>query len=252
MTVQLFLGDCLEFMRTMPDKSVDAVITDPPYNFDSKGGGLYASHHHLDTIEQSFGDNFLPEQFLEAVLLKFGRNLLVWHSQKLLPVYIDFAIKHELGWDLMFWHKINAMPNYGGKLMSDTEYCIRLFQYGKSYVAGGLPYSTYHKYHMDTVQPNNGHPTPKPMALMIKQILLFTEKGDTVFDPFMGSGTTGVACVQLGRNFIGAEIDPHYFEIAEKRIKAASLQPQLFQQEKIPQEAQLHIPFAPKCESDGN
>jgi len=65
-----------------------------------------------------------------------------------------------------------------------------------------------------------------------------TDQGATVLDPFMGSGTTGVACVQAGRNFIGCEISEEYFRIAEKRIAQAA--------------AQLHIPFAPMCESDGN
>jgi DNA modification methylase len=67
-----------------------------------------------------------------------------------------------------------------------------------------------------------------------------TRKGDTIFDPFMGSGTTGVACVQLGRNFIGCEIDPKYFAIAEKRIHEATLQPQLFT-EKKPEETQTEL-----------
>ena len=66
---------------------------------------------------------------------------------------------------------------------------------------------------------------------MKKIIVDSTNEGDTIFDPFMGSGTTGVAAIQLGRNFIGCEIDPDYFEIAEKRIKEAELQPQLFKQE---------------------
>ena len=63
---------------------------------------------------------------------------------------------------------------------------------------------------------------------MMQIIKYFTSPADTIFDPFMGSGTTGVAAIQLGRNFIGCEIDPTYFAIAEKRIKAATLQPQLF------------------------
>ena len=71
------------------------------------------------------------------------------------------------------------------------------------------------------------HPTQKPLALIKELILSCTLEGDTVLDPFMGSGTTGVACVQTGRNFIGIEIDPAYFAIAEKRIAEAQLQPRL-------------------------
>jgi DNA modification methylase len=68
------------------------------------------------------------------------------------------------------------------------------------------------------------HPTQKPLALMLWVLENYTNEGNTIFDPFMGSGTTGVACVQTGRNFIGCEIDPGYFEIAKKRIEAAQLQ----------------------------
>ena len=71
------------------------------------------------------------------------------------------------------------------------------------------------------------HPTQKPIELMVKIIEDFTHKGDTILDPFMGSGTTGVACVQTGRNFVGIEIDPTYYAIAEKRIKDAQMQMRL-------------------------
>jgi tRNA/tmRNA/rRNA uracil-C5-methylase (TrmA/RlmC/RlmD family) len=71
------------------------------------------------------------------------------------------------------------------------------------------------------------HPSPKPIEYMLKLIARLTDEGDTVLDPFMGSGTTGVACAKLGRNFIGYEINPDYFAIAEKRIAEAQLQMRL-------------------------
>jgi DNA modification methylase len=71
----------------------------------------------------------------------------------------------------------------------------------------------------------SGHPCPKPFNVMRWIIERTTRVGDTVFDPFMGSGTTGVACLQLGRNFIGCELDPEYFKIASQRVKQAALQP---------------------------
>ena len=78
---------------------------------------------------------------------------------------------------------------------------------------------SFPNYHDDT-----GHPTTKPTKLMVALIERMSNPGDTILDPFMGSGTTGVACVQTGRNFIGIEIDPGYFEIAKKRIEQAQLQ----------------------------
>jgi len=72
------------------------------------------------------------------------------------------------------------------------------------------------------------HPTQKPLELMKWVLENYTNEGDTILDPFMGSGTTGVACVQTGRNFIGIEIDPGYFAIAERRIKEAQMQGRLW------------------------
>ena len=74
-----------------------------------------------------------------------------------------------------------------------------------------------------------GHKSQKPQALMAELVEKYTKPGDTILDPFMGSGTTGVACVQTGRNFIGIEIDAGYFEIAQRRIAEAQLQPRLFE-----------------------
>jgi DNA modification methylase len=75
---------------------------------------------------------------------------------------------------------------------------------------------------------NRAHKTQKPVSLMLWVLENYSKIGDTIFDPFMGSGTTGVACMQLGRNFIGCEIDPNYYAIAEKRIKEAASQQVMF------------------------
>lgn len=85
---------------------------------------------------------------------------------------------------------------------------------------------------------NRHHPTEKPVSLMKWAIEKYTKPGDTVFDPFMGSGTTGVACIKTGRNFVGIEISEGYYKVAEKRIREA--------------QAQLPIPFDSTYEADGN
>lgn len=213
----LYNGDCLEILPSLA--GIDAVITDPPYNFESKGGGLYRTRTHLDTIRESFGTDFEPEAFFNAVLPMFGKNLIVWFSQKLLPTYLKLAEANGLGWDLMYWHKPNAIPNYNGKMMSDTELCLRLFRPGESFIAKGLPYEAYNKFHLFGVQSSPDHPTPKPIDLMIRQVKVFADEGSLVCDPFTGSGTTGVACLRTGRNFIGIEKDPKYFASACSRLE---------------------------------
>ncbi|MCK9597905.1 MAG: site-specific DNA-methyltransferase, partial [Sphaerochaeta sp.] len=101
-----------------------------------------------------------------------------------------------------------------------------ILYYGKDPRAGKDSYQSSVEGHNDSVVDikNILHPCPKPLKFTKWLVIKGTKEGDTVLDPFMGSGTTGVACVQTGRNFIGCEIDPAYFAIAEKRIREAQMQ----------------------------
>lgn len=230
MAVTLYLGDCLEFMKTMPDKSVDAVITDPPY-----GVGLQYGDHFTDDIE--YIKTIIPPLVQNGC--RIGRVLLFPSGR----YAIEKWVYNELPpiWRIC-WYK-GAQSTASSIGFSDWE---MIFVYGEDV----FRFSHDH-FFAPTTRADNGHPCPKSVDWAKWLIVHFSKEGDTIFDPFMGSGTTGVACVQLGRNFIGAEIDPRYFEIAKKRIEQASLQPRLFQ-EKNQEEVQLHIPFAPMCESDDN
>jgi site-specific DNA-methyltransferase (adenine-specific) len=211
MNVQLHLGDCLEVMRSMPDKSVDAVITDPPY-----GIGLQAEkfthwngkkHNRYSRI---IGDDspFDPTPFMGfRTVVLFGANN---YSDKL-PIG---------GW--IVWDK--TLGKHDAKQAHpEMAWCNK---------KGVSMFRVLHNgvINDDSVIGNNQprfHPTQKPVRLMRMIIEKFTNEGDTILDPFMGSGSTGIACVQTGRNFIGIEIDPTYFAIAEKRIKEAQMQPRL-------------------------
>lgn len=204
MDCKLYLGDCLEVMKGMADKSVDAVITDPPYgmNWDvngsryTKGGKVWGSKITNDDKP------FDPSPFLgfKKVIL-FG--------------YLHFADKLPKG-SVLVWIKRN--DGAFGSFLSDTEFAWR---------KGGEGVYCFKDAKYKSETPERYHPTQKPVSLMKWCIENYTQEGDTVFDPFMGSGTTGVACVQTGRNFIGIEIDPTYYAIAEKRISDAQQQMRL-------------------------
>jgi site-specific DNA-methyltransferase (adenine-specific) len=202
MTVELFLGDCLEYMKTMPAGSVDAVITDPPY-----------PDYWAD--EYKYFDGILEP------LKRFNcRQFIFWSSKVEFP--LDYSAIH-------IWDKRTG---------TGSEY-ERIFERN-----GQKNYKVFRHYFINSTVAASftgdvftGHPSQKPKQLLIDLLELDGRQGITIFDPFMGSGTTGVACVQLGRNFIGCEIDPKYFEIAKKRIEQAELQPQLFT-EKKPEEKQ--------------
>jgi DNA modification methylase len=231
-------------MKSMPDKSVDAVITDPPYNVSVEGAKIARG---AGTVFEG-GD----------ISLDFGawdRNVIKWED------YIDLFVNllTPNGVLVMFYDKL-YLGSIGIYLQSKYNFQVRhigamvktnpapqawrvKWQNGleQFIVATKNKGEGHHfNYHQgqspDYIITNNGyehfHPTQKPLLAMDWITRFWSFEGDTIFDPFMGSGTTGVACVQLGRNFIGCEIEPKYFEIAKNRIAQAELQPQLFTEKK--------------------
>ncbi len=203
-------GDCLEYMKSLAPESIQAVITDPPYGInlhpENRNGWNGKTHGRYTPI---IGDDkkFDPSPFLSfKTVVLFGAN----YYSDLLPVG---------GW--IIWDK--TMNN---KMWTPPEmaWCNKMGLMMARVLHNGVINS-------DSISGNNEiryHPTQKPIVLMKLIIEKYTNEGDTIFDPFMGSGTTGIACIQTNRNFIGCEISPEYFAIAESRIKSAALQPSLF------------------------
>jgi len=193
--IDLRLGDCLEIMKQIPDKSVDAVITDPPYGIDFLGNDW---------------DKFIPDWTREAKRIS---NIIVFTTA---PTTLWSYPQPD--W-VACWHRKHASShssNGGINLWSPVVI------YGKIKIPADFyatHFGTYWREHK-VIE----HPCPKPIELYKWMCGWASLDGDTILDPFMGSGTTGVACVQTGRNFIGIEIDPGYFEIAQKRIAEARRQ----------------------------
>jgi len=197
--------DCLEYMKTLAPESIQAVITDPPYGMNWNVNGNRYSKGGKDWGDKIINDDkpFDPHPFLQF------KNVVMWGSN-------HYASTLPKGTTLIW---IKRSDKAFGTFLSDAElgyqkggegvYCFRDFRYKSE---------TLERY----------HPTQKPVSLMRWCIERVTKEGDTVFDPFMGSGTTGIACIQTNRNFIGCEISPEYFAIAEKRIKQAAQQPNFF------------------------
>ena len=206
--VTLYLGDCLDVMKGMPDASVDAVITDPPY-------GVGKAKWDFDVFD------LLEEAATECNRILKPSGVCFWFlATRFLPETIEATRAIPYRWQFI-WYASNNMI-HGDLGYAKYTACLVLSQ-NKAW-----------RNMKDLVDvpvvpdPHNDHPTPKPMRVMRYLVSHAAKEGDTVFDPFMGSGTTGVAAVELGRNFIGIEIDPHYFAIAEKRIRQAQQQPLLW------------------------
>jgi site-specific DNA-methyltransferase (adenine-specific) len=206
----LYLADCLDVMRDMQAGSVDAVITDPPYGVDWE----YASYNDKkESLEQLIGI-FVPE------CKRVSRNV----------VAIFTGVSHTDYYKNADWRACWACPAGTGMGPWGFTCWTPIVLYGKDpYLQnrmGGRPDIFVDRH---PVRIGSGHPCEKPLSIMRWiTIRVSISKNDTILDPFMGSGTTGVACMQLGRKFIGIEIDPGYFEIARKRIEQAAKQELLF------------------------
>jgi site-specific DNA-methyltransferase (adenine-specific) len=141
----------------------------------------------------------------------------------LLTTYIAWATENGYSWELLFWHKSNPMPYKMNTYLKDTEYMVRIYATGATF-NNDLEYNHYKTYFLESTQHNNGHPTPKPIKTIVTPIVISSKPGDIILDPFMGSGTTAVAAIETGRQFIGFELSQEYCQIAEKRIAKAMLQ----------------------------
>lgn len=201
----LYHGDCLEILPTLP--KVDAVITDPPY------GIAFQSNHRTIAHAPIHGDD-------DAVLLQLACEIPVKHSRYVFCRW-DNIRALPMPKSCITWVKNNwSMGDLDHEHARQTE--VALFWPGPHHAwTGARPSDVVH----DARTANENHPTEKPVALM-KKFVGWTS--GLVLDPFMGSGTTGVACAQLGRKFIGIEIEREYFDIARERIDNAYRQQRLF------------------------
>ena len=221
---ELWHGDCLELMKNIPDGSVDLVLTDPPYIVETSGGGLYKGESVKYNKEIEFMKNGFSENVLEEICRIMKKiNVYFFCSQKQIPILIDFFVnKKKCNWNLICWHKTNVVPACGNKYLTDTEYILFFREKGVKV------YGTYETKKTYYVTPTNqkekklyGHPTIKPQEILKNLIVNSTTENGVVLDCFMGSGSTGVACVNTNRRFIGIELDDGYFNIAKKRIEEA-------------------------------
>ena len=215
MTYTLYQGDCLEVLPTLA--GVDAVVTDPPYgislatNYRERQRTALALCNNFRPIA---GDNrpFDPSPFLGfRTVVLFGAN---YYAQRL---------PSSGAW--LVWDKVDGLPSERDLGFNDNSDC-ELIWTNVGNAARIIRHRWMGAMKASEQAENRVHPTQKPVELMRQIIRHYTCPGDTVLDPFMGSGTTGVACVMEGRNFIGIELDPHYYAIAERRI--ANAQPPLF------------------------
>ena len=209
----LIQGDCREVMAVLP--SVCAVLTDPPFGINRDkgigGGGFSIGGKPRPNVRRYEGkwDRTRPNSETIATMCALADQAIIWGGQ-----FFADLLPAQGKW--LFWDKCQLMPSYGDGELAWTDLsgdAVKQFTY-----AG----SGYHAKERD-----RQHPTQKPIALM-EWCLGFLPDARTILDPFMGSGTTLVACQRLGRQGIGIELDADYFEIACKRVQEVVNNPPLF------------------------
>ena len=217
---ELRKGDAYELIREIPDKSVDLIMTDPPYEFGTRGGNL--AHRQVFSViegaELANGiDYSILDEFMRVMKIP---NIYIWCNKAQLITYTDYFVKrHGLNFDIVIWNKTNPIPFCCGHYLRDKEYCLFFWKKGAHLKGSFSTMKTVYTLPKETqVKKLYPHPTIKPLSMIRNLIENSTEKGQVVLDPFMGSGTTGVACRELGREFIGFEKEGKYYEMAQRRI----------------------------------
>jgi site-specific DNA-methyltransferase (adenine-specific) len=220
-------GDCLELMKSIPDKSVDLILSDVPYKCISGGTtSKLASGWKTSVLKYNDGkiftnNNISPKEYLSILHSKLkdrSHCYIMINNIGLLEMLSEAKDAGFRFHNLLVWHKNTMTANRW--YMKSTE-IILFFYKGCAKPINNMGSHQVLKY--DNPR-NKVHPTEKPVKLFEHLIGNSSNSGDIVLDPFMGSGTTGVACKNLGREFIGFEKDPTYFEIAKKRIEETPCQ----------------------------
>lgn len=237
----LYLGDCTEILPTIG--MVDHCITDPPYGVDvylrmrspdSAGGNRLHKIKGGDSLTAmkkgaigDLGNMYTPVS--EFCARAIGRWALIFSDAESIHLWREAQVAAGMRYARTgIWIKPDAMPQMTGDRPGvGFEPCTITHSKAKmKWNGGGRPAAWTHFISKGANRPD--HPCPKPLSLMQQLVTDFTDEGEIVIDPFLGSGTTGAACVKMGRRFIGIEIDQKYFDGACKRIEDAYRQADMF------------------------
>ena len=240
-------GDCLEILKNISDESIDLVVTSPPYD-DLRS---YNSEFNIENIAKE-----LLRVTKKGGVIVWNVNDKIKNGSKSLTSFKQAIIFNQIGFnlnDVMIWEKTNPMPQVKQPRYNQVFEYMFIFSKGKPKTfnpimveckSAGLKYDSTCKkitkdkervkktFHINKQKIDNNiwrfavaqnkteHPAVFPLELPLRHIKSWSNENDLVLDPFMGSGTTGVACKELNRNFIGIELDEKYYEIAKERIES--------------------------------
>jgi len=244
MKSEIIHGNAYELIKRIADHSIDLIITDPPYEYTNGGGAgafgikkrsYHKEYYDVSTYRQdeakkksrqdishlSSGIDFKILDEFVRVMKKI--NIYIYISKHMIPTVLNYFIEKGCTFEIMFWGKTNPLPTCNNTYLSDVEYLLFFREKGvpitgtyesksKFYISGS---NTSDKKEYD-------HPTIKPIKMVKNLILNSSKEYDVILDPFIGSGTTAVACKELNRMCIGFELDNDYYNIAINRLNGIS------------------------------
>lgn len=221
---KIYLADSNEFIKRIPDHSIDLINTDPPYEIDTVGSNNYLGSQmqsgFIDEIRESEIENGIDLGILNEFMRVMKKpNIYIWCNKKQILEYLKFFVeKHGCSFEIMTWLKTDPVPLCGGNYLIDKEFCLYFrkgvklnttFATASTWWIGKKNIQDKRKYQ---------HPTIKPIEIIKTQILNSTNENDVVADFYSGSGTTAVACQQTNRRFICVEKNKKWHKISIDRL----------------------------------
>jgi DNA modification methylase len=222
-TNKIYLGDCYELIKQIPDKSIDCIYTDIPYLFSVGGSTGYSKiDKDIAKVQQELKD--ISNGIDWAILDDFVRvmkkiNCFIWCSKEQIIYLLNYFKSKGAYFEILTWNKSNPIPATNNVFLPDIEYCQYFREKGIKLNDG---YELKSKWYNSLTNKKDKtlflHPTIKPLELVKRHLLHTTQPNDIVLDCFAGSGTTAVACKELNRNYICIEISPKWHTVAINRL----------------------------------
>ena len=218
------LGDSYKLIKDIPDNSIDLVYIDIPYDTAYIGGGSFKNKVKNAVVTMNENIENLMNGIDYSILDELCRVLktiyiYMWCSKSQIYDLMQYFIKKDCNYNILCWCKNNPVPFGASNFLSDIEYCLCFYEKGAKFYDGVEHKSKFYISNLNHIDKKKyKHPTIKPLNLVKRHILNSSKEGDIILDCFSGSGTTCVAAKELGRQFIGIEIDPEYHKISLDRL----------------------------------
>lgn len=217
------LGDSYKLIKNIPNRSVDCIYVDIPYLIKHGGKGKSALSRRIHKVHNTYlkeiKDGIDYNILNEFIRVSKKVNCFIWCSKEQIHEIVTFFVEKGYMFEILVWCKTNPTPATNNVWLPDIEYCLYFREKGVIFNGG---YENKAKWYISPINKKDKdkyyHPTIKPLELVKRHLLHTTQENDVVLDCFSGSGTTCVACKELGRQYIGIEIDPNYYKISVDRL----------------------------------